>query len=371
MIETLDVEKGDYKSKEDFEKPEPQFNPRNPDNTFDAQDPEADYEVDENGNSLDDSDTDDSSFNLRKKIMVVLAVVTLILLVLLVSGAFGGSDTSTSPQPESGSHKKETPAEKIKDGDGNEYTILETYSRSGSHYTQGLYFLRGQLVESTGLYGESEVLYWNFDEENKRLVEDKKIHMSRNYFGEGLDIVKDPVSGKEVIFQLTWKERTVYKYDLNLKVLKEFTLPSQIEQGWGLTHKPDEPSTLYVSDSTDILRKVDISGNKFHWKENLPITRNNQPLEEINEMEWVGDFIVANVYLTRQIVIIDPQSKKVVRTIDMEELYKRATKKKYLNHGECLNGIAYDAQKEEFYLTGKHWSLVFKLKMPAEYFKRA
>ena len=74
------------------------------------------------------------------------------------------------------------------------------------------------------------------------------------HFGEGLAIV-----GKRLL-QLTWKEKTIHEYSLPT-LAKVASHPSPCapvcREGWGLAY--DGQDTLYLTDSTDKLFKLDAS----------------------------------------------------------------------------------------------------------------
>jgi len=57
---------------------------------------------------------------------------------------------------------------------------------------------------------------------------------------------------------LTWKERKVLKYDDNMNLLETLDLPSEIRQGWGITHFNHQgEETLLVTDGSHKLFHVD------------------------------------------------------------------------------------------------------------------
>lgn len=82
-------------------------------------------------------------------------------------------------------------------------------------------------------------------------------------------------------------------------------------------------------------------------------------------MEFIDGYIWANVYLSNNIVKIDPSTGKVLLVIDFSHLVKLAftksakTKFGELDYSECLNGIAYNHKKKLFILTGKNWPSVY------------
>lgn len=74
--------------------------------------------------------------------------------------------------------------------------------------------------------------------------------LSPEYFGEGLAIVN-----KTYIVQLTWREKTIFKYDFNTFDLEaQYILPSK--EGWGLTITEDGAS-LVMSDGSSFIWFLD------------------------------------------------------------------------------------------------------------------
>lgn len=260
----------------------------------------------------------------------------------------------------------------IEDSNGSKYRILDMYRRSSTHYTQGLYWDDGRIIESGGLYGQSSIQYLGIDEERKQILLKSRTLLKSQYFGEGVD--KVTINGTDYIYQLTWRENKIFVYDTKLKQVNVLEKPNQIIEGWGITHRPSGPCEFIVSDSTDVLKVIDC--NSMLVKDSLPIVKNEEKLTYINELEFVEDYLVANVYLTKNIEIIDLDSKQVVRTIDMSVLVDKANAERKnrdlgeMQFAECLNGIAYDRKKKEFWITGKDWPMFFKVQFPEEYFKR-
>ena len=90
----------------------------------------------------------------------------------------------------------------------------------------------------------------------------------------------------------------------------------------------------------------------------------------INELEFVNGYIWANIFLENFIVKIDPSQGKIVKTYDMKSLldaeFRLVEKLGEWNYdygNNVLNGIAYDGLEDVFYLTGKRWRMMFKLKI--------
>ena len=92
----------------------------------------------------------------------------------------------------------------------------------------------------------------------------------------------------------------------------------------------------------------------------MTVTYKGAPVEYLNELEWIGGKIWANVYTTDQIVIIDPATGTVEGVVDLagllpEEEITPAT--------DVLNGIAYDAATRRIFVTGKNWSRLFEIEI--------
>jgi glutaminyl-peptide cyclotransferase len=223
------------------------------------------------------------------------------------------------------------------------YKIVRIYPHDPQAYTQGLVFNNGFLYEGTGLEGKSSL----------RKVELKtgkilKIHhLPDSWFGEGVTLWKDQ------LIQLTWKNRIGLIYDRkSFKLLKTFPYPTE---GWGLTQNGRD---LILSDGTDTLTFLD--PKTLAEKKQVRVHDRGSPVRNLNELEYVRGEILANVYQTDWIVRISPETGQVTGWIDCRRLLPEADRKK---GAEVLNGIAYDAQKDRLFVTGKFWPKLFEIKL--------
>ena len=86
----------------------------------------------------------------------------------------------------------------------------------------------------------------------------------------------------------------------------------------------------------------------------------------LNELEFVNGKIWANIYGQNEIVVIDPLSGKIINKIDFTNLLAQA-KVKYnpisIDAGYVLNGIAYKAATNTYFITGKCWPVVVEVKI--------
>lgn len=256
--------------------------------------------------------------------------------VIFFAGVLACSDSSTAKQ----TADRPTATEDVP---VYSYEIINTWPHNEEAYTQGLVFHDGALFESTGLYGSSSLRRV----ELKTGKVKKKVEIAREYFAEGITIFRDK------LFQLTWQAQRGFVYDLKkLKQEGEFTYEGQ---GWGLT---DDDHSLIMSDGTNRIRFLDPAS--FQVQRTISVYENGQPLTELNELEYIKGEIYANIWKTDRIVRIDPITGKVTAWIDMTGLHHQGDERAPEN---CLNGIAYDAESDRLFVTGKRWSKMFEIRL--------
>lgn len=220
--------------------------------------------------------------------------------------------------------------------------VIAVYPHDPQAFTEGLIYDNGFLYESTGLYGESSL-------RKVDLNTGEVIHLVKvedQYFGEGLTLVDS------TLIQLTWESKAAFLYDKNtLELEKAVCYPYE---GWGITY---DGNHLIVSDGSNLLRFLD--PRNFCLIRELPVSSEEKPIEQLNELEYVDGKIYANVWHTDIIIIIDPQNGEVVGWIDLTSLEEKR------NTGEDVpNGIAYDAKDNRLFVTGKRWSHIYEIQIP-------
>ena len=229
------------------------------------------------------------------------------------------------------------------------YTIQKVYAHDTSAYTQGLVWNNNQLIEGTGLKGES-ILYQMNDQLQPI---GKKIKLDPIYFGEGITVF----DGK--IYQLTWEEHAVFVYDATtFKKIKTLNWPYE---GWGLTHND---TALIVSTGSSNLYFV--NPTDFSIQKTLGVFNEYGYQSMLNELEYVDGKIFANIYGQNNIIVIDPNSGKITNIIDCSNLLAQA-KVNYnpltIDAGFVLNGIAYRKSTDTYFLTGKCWPVIVEVKL--------
>lgn len=222
------------------------------------------------------------------------------------------------------------------------YRIVRSYPRPADRYTQGLLFAEGRLWEGTGQYGASRLLRTDLGEGGWETL----ASLPRTEFGEGIALL----GGR--IYQLTWTSNKCYVYEAATgRLLQTFSYPGE---GWGLT---DDGERLYMSDGTEYIRVIDPDG--FRTLRRIAVTYRGEPLRLLNELEWIGGRIWANVYTSDLIAVIDPVTGRVEGTIDLSGLLPE---EEITPETDVLNGIAYDAEGDRIFVTGKNWGRIFEIK---------
>ncbi len=213
--------------------------------------------------------------------------------------------------------------------------IYNTVPHDTDAFTQGLLFEAGDLYESTGRYGRSQL---------RRVAADsgevlRSTDLETELFGEGLAAVDDR------LVQLTWKAGRALVYDrATLSVVDEFAYDGE---GWGLCHDGDR---LVMSDGSSRLTFRDAA--TFEVTGAIDVTHEESPVSDLNELECVEGAVYANIWRTDQIVRIDPSTGAVTAVIEAGALDRPAS-------AGVLNGIAHDPDTDRFRLTGKEWPVYY------------
>ena len=225
------------------------------------------------------------------------------------------------------------------------YQVIAQHPHDTSAYTQGLQLFNGKMYEGTGDYESSSLRVTDW---KTGAVEKKHMMGSDKVFGEGINVFKDK------IYQLTWESNIVYVYDINNidKPIKTFNWP---REGWGITNNGTD---LIISDGSSNLYFV--NPDDFKIKSTIAVESNEGPVKMLNELEYIDGFIYANVYLTYDIVKIDPEIGHVVGKMTFNNLLQDAEK---TERTDVLNGIAYDSTSKTMFITGKRWPKLFEVKL--------
>jgi len=224
------------------------------------------------------------------------------------------------------------------------YRIIHTYPHDPGAFTQGLIYRDGFLFESTGLNGRSTLRKVRL--ETGEVV--RTCALEPQYFAEGL------TDWGDTLIQLTWKSNVAFLYDEGSFAARgTFGYGGE---GWGLAH---DASRLIMSDGSASLRFLDPA--TFRETGRLVVTDRGFPVGDLNELELVDGEIYANVWETDRIAMISPQSGLVTGWIDLGGLAPGAAGAG--SGDDVLNGIAYDAQGDRLFVTGKLWPKLFEIRL--------
>jgi len=221
------------------------------------------------------------------------------------------------------------------------YSVVNVYPHDTNAFTEGLVFDGGFLYESTGLYGSSSLR--RVDLETGGVLQ--LLGLQPQYFGEGIAVVGDK------IVQLTWQSHVGFAYyRAGFGLLREFEYPTE---GWGLTY---DGSRLIMSDGTANLYFLD----PVTFQRIGQVTvHDTGPVNEPNELEYIDGTVYANVWREEKIAVINPQNGQVTAWIDLAGIQDL----KNQDPNNVLNGIAYDADGDRLFVTGKMWPHIFEIKL--------
>lgn len=167
------------------------------------------------------------------------------------------------------------------------------------------------------------------------------------YFGEGL------THWDGDLISLTWKRGTGFRWD-RATFLQTGTFGYSGE-GWGLTQ---DGRHLIMSDGTDQLRFLD--PEDFSEIRRITVTWGGRPVRLVNELEYVKGEILANVWMTDRIARINPGTGRIIDWIDLSPLVRKLALSDY---DAVLNGIAYDAEADRLFVTGKYWPKLYEIRL--------
>jgi glutaminyl-peptide cyclotransferase len=221
------------------------------------------------------------------------------------------------------------------------YEVVHTYPHDPKAFTEGLFYLNGSIYESTGLVGQSSARKVKL--ETGEVLQTHEV--PKAYFGEGI------VNWKDRLLQLTWETHEGFIYDLaTFAPLGGFKYPGE---GWSLTQ---DGKRIIMSDGTPQLRFW--NPDTLQETGRLTVTADGEPVQNVNELEWVKGEIYANVWHTDLIARIDPGTGRVMGWINLVGLWPGSD-----NQEKTLNGIAYDAEHDRLFVTGKEWPSVFEIRL--------
>jgi len=225
----------------------------------------------------------------------------------------------------------------------NGFRVIHVYPHDRRAFTQGLVYHDGYLYESTGLNGESSLREVDLATGKVR----RRLDLPRRYFAEGLAL-----RGEDLV-QLTYRAGTGFIYDRATFTAKgSFAYKGE---GWGLT---GDGTRLIMSDGTATLRFLD--AGTLHETGRITVHDGDAPVDNLNELEYVNGEVYANIWRSDHVARIDPRTGQVLGWIDLHGLLGAGDR---VPRSAVLNGIAYDAQHDRLFVTGKFWPKLFEIRV--------
>lgn len=269
------------------------------------------------------------------------AIAAFALLALLAcsggNGPSGPSEPAAGPAP--------PPSPPAPEGGGTPvsgFEVVAAFPHDVGAWTQGLAYEDGLLLESTGQRGRSGLR--RVDLTTGEVLQ--RVDLDVRFFGEGMAALGDRIA------MLTFTSRKGFVFDRQtFAVLDSFAYS---HEGWGMTTDGD---VWIVSDGTPTLRFWD--PETFTEIRRVTVTDEGEPVERLNELEWIAGEVFANVWPSDRVARIDPATGRVLAWIDLAGILppeQRAV-------ADVLNGIAWDPVEGRLFVTGKEWPSLFQIRL--------
>ena len=216
--------------------------------------------------------------------------------------------------------------------------VLEVVPHNGTSFTQGLEMFDGNMLESSGLYGESRLT--EVDIVTGRAI--RQIIFNESIFSEGITVREGSV------IMLTWREQIALEVDLDdFQVVGNYSYQGE---GWGLCFNGNH--LVMTNGSSDLIFR---DPQSFEVDYTIRVVLDGLEIGNLNELECVGDVVYANVWMEDNILAINSSSGEVVFSATTSLISQDQGN----NRNEVLNGIAFDKSSGGFWITGKNWTEMY------------
>lgn len=227
--------------------------------------------------------------------------------------------------------------------------VLRRLKHERNAFTQGLSYYKGLIYETTGENGHSRIIVRR--KEDGTIIKSEPI--ADKYFGEGSTIFQNK------LYYITWLSGEGFVFNAQtLEHERTFRYGNYTKQGWGLT---SVGSQLVMSNGTEKLLFFEPQTMRLQGSIDVYTPMGKQT--ELNELEYDGKYIYANVWMKDIILVIQPKTGTVEAVIDGSSLFKMEKYAKENPNEDVLNGIAYNPEANTFYLTGKNWEYIYEVEL--------
>ena len=220
--------------------------------------------------------------------------------------------------------------------------MLRRLPHPGRGFTQGLIVGREMVWESTGGYGQSALRRYRLGAQRA----EAEAPLPPELFAEGI------CRAGAQLWQLTWRERVALRWDARrLEVLDKVPFN---REGWGICATN---SSVLTSDGTSELVRRDPA--TLAPLGLIRVRCDGQRVSDLNDLEWAGGRVWANLFGKRYLVGIDPGSGEVTDIVDAKAVMERH----WGDREAVLNGVAALPGTGEFLLTGKGWRSMYHVRL--------
>lgn len=243
-------------------------------------------------------------------------------------------------------------------------TLVRVMEHPDQPFTEGLEFSPDEsyLLETSGRYPAGVQSYIRrVDPQTGRTVGDRFTPTlpadaaGDGYFAEGIATLNGSW------YTSTYDSKKAAEYDAELGFVRWHPYPWQ---GWGLAPRSDG-AAFFATNGSEYIMELD--------KENFePVasakraTCLGHSVPGLNELEMVPNFmgggkdvLFGNVYMTRFVMGLDPQTAKCVAVFDLSSFGTVEADESQGFH--VANGIAYRPSNGNFVVTGKNWDNMFEV----------
>ena len=117
----------------------------------------------------------------------------------------------------------------------------------------------------------------------------------------------------------------------------------------------NDGKNIILSDGSEFLTFYNPENGSVIKK--IRVTENGNNINNLNELEYIDGKIFANIWLSNDIVVIDPDTGTVLVRKNIDFLKNRELSTNLV--AQEMNGIAFDNEKNEIILTGKMWGNLY------------
>jgi glutaminyl-peptide cyclotransferase len=244
--------------------------------------------------------------------------------------------------------------------------VVRRAPHPGRGFTQGLLSEGGTVWESVGLYRESELRRYAFDDGTtggrsdtpgeRGGPPDARVPLGPEFFAEGICRVGDS------IWQLTWKELVAFRWDATSLTLRDKVRFNR--EGWGMcaviargpSGEMTTPEVVTSAGTGELVRR---DPDTLEQREIVQVRCQGARVQGLNDLTWAQGLVWANVAGTTFLAGIDLASGEVTDIVDATaaaERYRRDPQ-------AIMNGIAATSTPGEFLLTGKTWRSISQVRL--------